>query len=310
MVKILRSFGRSGAAFSRAFVEYLRAIGRKIIDDDILFLASALAFNGILTLVALLLLTAASFGWFMNSATLGVGQLNNILNTVFPPQPFASSIKQSITNFIADIIANRHAIGIAGIVVLIWTATSLFDALRSALHTIYELRRTKSLLASLAHDIGFVAIALVLFIASNLAIWAFSFLSQMIGQTPGLPPSLVPGITKVIPTAVVVVLTAVMFYMVYRNITDTKPPRLAAGISTLISTTLWVISGKLFGLYLTYVSTIGKIYGAYAFLVVLMIWIYYSCILFVLGGIVGQVYWERKKRRSGSSQPNDAIRLQ
>ena len=297
MIALLRSIARVGASFARAVSAYSRAIGRKVLDDDILFLASALAFNGILTMVALLLLTAASFGWFMNSATLGVDQLNNILNTVFPPQPFATSIKQSITNFIADIIAHRHTIGIAGVVVLIWTATSLFDALRSALHTIYELRRTKSLLASLAHDIGFVAIALILFIASNLAIWAFSFVGNMLGQTPGIPPTLIPGIARVIPTTVVVALTAVMFYLVYRNITDTKPPRAAAVISTITTTIIWVVSGELFGLYLTYVSTIGKIYGAYAFIVVLMVWIYYSCIVFVLGGIVGQVYWERKKQR-------------
>jgi uncharacterized BrkB/YihY/UPF0761 family membrane protein len=45
------------------------------------------------------------------------------------------------------------------------------------------------------------------------------------------------------------------------------------------------------------VSAIGKIYGGYAFIVVLMFWIYYSCIVFVLGGIVGQAYWERRKWR-------------
>ena len=296
MIDFLRGIVGECAAFARELAAYLRAIGRKVITDDILFLASALAFNGLLTMVALLLLTAASIGWFMNSTTAGIDQLNNILNTVFPPQPFASSIKESISKFLADIIAHRHTIGIAGALVLVWTATSLFDSLRSALHTIYELRRTKSLLASFLHDIGFVVVALLLFIASNLAIWAFSFLGQMAGTTTGVPPSFILSFAKVIPTTVVVALTAVMFYMVYRNITDSKPPRLAATISTLTTTVLWVISGKLFGLYLTYASSIGKIYGAYAFLVVLMIWIYYSCILFVFGGIVGQVYWERKRQ--------------
>ncbi len=83
-----------------------------------------------------------------------------------------------------------------------------------------------------------------------------------------------------------------MFYIIYGHITDTKPPRAAAIVSTITMTALWVISGKLFSFYLGGFSAIGSIYGPYAFLLVLLLWIYYSSVIFVLGGIVGQAYWE------------------
>ncbi len=276
---------------------YVRTIARKIVSADILFLASALAFNGILTMIALLLLAASGFGWFLNSSSAGVAQLNEILNAIFPPQPFATSIKDSILNFIAYIVEYRRSIGVFGVLVLLWTATSLFDALRSALHTIYELKRTKSLLVSLVHDFGFVALALVLFVASNLSIWALSVIERILSRVPRVSPMLIPELNRTLPSVVVILLTAAMFYIVYRFMTDTKPPRTAAIISTVTTTILWVISGKLFGVYLANVSAIGKIYGGYAFLIVLLIWIYYSCIVFVFGGIVGQAYWERRKWR-------------
>ena len=276
---------------------YLRAVARKVFDDDILFLASALAFNGILTMVALLLLAAAAFGWFLDSSAAGVAQMNDILNAVFPQQPFATEIKESILNFVAYIIAYRRSIGIFGILVLLWTATSLFDALRSVLHRVYALNRKFSLLRSLAHDVGFVAIALVLFVASNLSIWFFALLEHLAMTFPAIKAFMVPGLNRTVPTIIVILLTAVMFYIVYRYMTDTKPPKTAAIISTFTTTLLWVVSGKLFGLYLTHVSAIGKIYGGYAFFLVLMFWIYYSSIVFVFGGIVGQVYWERRKWR-------------
>jgi membrane protein len=276
---------------------YLRAITRKVFDDDILFLASGLAFNGILTMVALLLLAASGFGWFLNSSSAGVSQINDILNAIFPQQPFATDIKDSILNFIASIVAYRRSIGIFGVLVLLWTATSLFDALRSVLHRVYALKRKFSLLKSLAHDVGFVAIALVLFVVSNLSIWFFTLLEHFAMKAPAIRSFMVPGLNETVPTIIVILLTAVMFYIVYRFMTDTKPPRTAAIISTLTTTVLWVVSGRVFGLYLTHVSAIGEIYGGYAFLLVIMFWIYYSSIVFVLGGIVGQVYWERRRWR-------------
>ena len=43
-------------------------------------------------------------------------------------------------------------------------------------------------------------------------------------------------------------------------------------------------------------SAISTIYGPYAFLLVLLFWIYYSSLIFVFGAIVGQVHWERLRR--------------
>jgi uncharacterized BrkB/YihY/UPF0761 family membrane protein len=48
-------------------------------------------------------------------------------------------------------------------------------------------------------------------------------------------------------------------------------------------------------MYIADWSIIGLIYGPYAFFLVLLIWIYLSSVLFILGGVVGQVYWERSK---------------
>jgi membrane protein len=280
---------------------YVSSIARKLMETDILFLASGLAFNGILTMISLLLLSASALGSFLHSSELGVRQLHDTLDAIFPPQPFATSIKESILNFISDIIAHRRSLGVFGAFVLVWTATSLFDALRSALHRIYLLKRTRGLLMSLLHDIGFVLLAFVLFIASNLAIWVSTFFEGLVRNVPALAPLNLPAWDRTVPTTIVILLTAIMFYIVYRYIPDTKPPKAAGIISTITTTVLWVISGKLFAIYLADFSAIGKIYGPYAFLLVLLFWIYYSSLIFVVGGIVGQVYWERLKLKAEES---------
>lgn len=274
---------------------YVRSISKKLFEDDILFLASGIAFNGILTMIPLMLLTASALGVFLNSSELGVRQLHEILDAVFPPQPFALSIKESILTVVSDIIRYRTSLGLFGVVVLIWTATSLFDALRSALHKIYRLPKTRSLIASIIHDVGFVFLAFVLFISSNFTIWIVSLLERVALSVPELASLKLRSIGHSLPTVIVILLTAIMFYIIYRHIPDSKPPKVAGIISTITTTILWVVSGKLFAVYLSEFSAIGKIYGPYAFILVLLIWIYYSCIIFVIGGIVGQVYWERLK---------------
>jgi membrane protein len=282
---------------------YVRGIFRKMRDLDILFLASGLAFNGVLTMIPLMLLSASALGIFLNSSELAVRRLNEILNAIFPPQPFAISIKESILTMVSEIIAYRTSLGLVGAVVLVWTGTSLFDALRSVLHSVYGIKRTRGLLSSLLHDVGFVFLVFLLFLATNISLWALSMIEGLARRLPALAGANFEGINQTVPTMIVVALTAGMFYIIYRYITDSKPPRAAGLISTITTTTVWVISGRVFAIYLSDVSAIGTIYGPYAFILVLLIWIYYSSIIFVFGGIVGQVYWERRRlRESGRLQ--------
>ena len=273
---------------------YARLTWRKLKEDDILFLASGLAFNGILTLLPMLFLSAAFVGTLLNSDA-GLEQVNDFLEAFFPQQPYAEEIKASIRSVVSEIIAYRRSIGILGVLVLFWTITSLFDALRSVLHRIYELKRTRGLLSSLAHDIGFLLLAFVLFVATNFTLWTYTLLRPLAMDVPALKLLVEGGYTRALPTFTIVILTALMFYIIYRFITDVRPPHTAAAISTLTTTVLWIIGGRVFAMYIADWSFIGRIYGPYAFLLVLLIWIYLSSLLFVLGGVVGQVYWERSK---------------
>jgi len=280
---------------AETFYFYARRVWRKLKEDDLLFLASGLAFNGILTLLPMLFLSAAIVGTVLHSDAASLQHVNNLLDALFPQQPYAEEIKNSIRAVVGEIIAYRRSIGLAGIAVLLWTVMSIFDAVRTVLHRIYELKRTRSLLSSLAHDIGFIVLAFILFVSTNFGIWVYTLLRPLALNVPPLKSLVDAGYTRVLPTLSIVVLTAVMFYIVYRYMPDVRPPHMAAAISTLTTTVLWIIGGRLFAIYISDWSIIGRIYGPYAFLLVLLIWIYLSSALFVFGGVVGQVYWERSK---------------
>lgn len=274
---------------------YAQLVWRKLKQDDILFLASGLAFNGILTLLPMLFLSAAVVGTLLHSDAASLDRVNDFLDAIFPQQPYAEEIKTSIRSVVLEIITYRRSIGVVGLTVLFWTVTSIFDAVRTVLHRVYELKRTRSLLSSLTRDIGLIALAFILFVSTNFAIWMYTLLRPLAMGVPALKSFLDAGYTRALPTFTIVVLTAIMFYIVYRYITDVRPPHMAAAISTLTTTVLWIIGGRVFAVYISDWSIIGRIYGPYAFLLVLLIWIYISSAIFVFGGVVGQVYWERSK---------------
>jgi membrane protein len=271
---------------------------RKLSETDILFLAAGVAFNGLLTMIPILLLAASALGVLLNSSELALERVNSVLNTMFPPQPFATSIKESIARIITDIIAHRASLGLFGVLVLMYTATSLFDAVRSALHTVYKMPRRRSMFTSFLRHLGLLLLVFVLFLASTVAMWVASLLEALVLSVPALEQFGVLPMHAALRTMLTFVLAAVMFYVLYRYIPDTKPPKSAALISTVTTTVLWVVSGEAFSLYLTAFSSLGTIYGPYAFILVLLIWIYYSSLIFVIGAIVGQVHWERTRLRA------------
>jgi membrane protein len=59
----------------------------------------------------------------------------------------------------------------------------------------------------------------------------------------------------------------------------------------------WELLKGIFAWYVTYVSDWRTTYGTLASLILLVFWIYYSAIVFVLGGEVAQVYDLMRIRR-------------
>ena len=219
--------------------------------------SSALAFSALLTMIPLLLLSASAVGILLSSSEMAVQQMNAVLDTMFPPQPFASNIKDSILFLVSDLIRYRASLCVVGVVVLLVTATFVFDIVRTILHKVYGLKRKRNVLVSFLHDVFFVFVAFILLIATHLAIWTVSIVAEMMSDIPALNGLALSEIGRAVPTGIVFLVTAVMFYIIYGHITDTKPPRAAAMVSTITMTVLWVISGKLFSLYLSGFSAIG-----------------------------------------------------
>lgn len=272
---------------------YIKSLYNHLYDDEALFLASGIAFNGILCLIPLLLLFTAVFGIFLNSSELAVQKVHEILNTAFPDQPYAQSIKNSIQQIIKDIIDYRKSFGIFGLAVLTWTATSLFSSMRTVLNRIYKIKPSKLVILTILEDIVWVVVIGILFVAIIISTWLYTIVEEFVRSLPGYGMVDFVLFEQAIPVLVSFLLTLLMFFIVYRFIPDKNVTWKVASISAITTAVLWETAGRLFGWYLFTFHSFSRLYGAYAFLLVLLVWIYYSSLVFVVGGIIGQLYRER-----------------
>ena len=275
---------------------YLRGVYKKFFDDEILFLASGLAFDVLLCLIPLVLLLTSAVGIFLSSSDLALQRLDVVLDTIFPVGPYGEQIRETIKQVVADIIVYRTSAGLVGILVLIWTTTWLFGGIRAVLHRVYKTKDPGNILIGTLRDALSVIFIGVLFVVTNSLTWVYSVVERLLSPVLNSSAPLGTTIGSLTSPVISFVLTTLMFYIAYRFIPNEIPAPRVALISAVTTGIFWELASRAFSLYLTEVQPFAKIYGTYAFLFVTLVWVYYSSFMFVIGGEVGQLYRERKSR--------------
>lgn len=281
-------------------VFFAKGIYHRIFKEEIQILGSAIAFNAILCAIPLVLLTTSLIGVFLNSSEFAVQHIGEILDTAFPDQQAAIQLTTQVKELIGDIVRYRTSIGLLGFVILIWTATSLFSACRSVLNTIYKVESKKLVIRKIMEDVLWVLVAGVLFIATSLLTWIGSLIDSTVrSMTASLKIDVIVFLDA-FPVVLAILLVFAMFFILYRFVPDQGVSWGIAAISSFTSTTLWWTASKAFGWYIATYHSYSRLYGTYAFVLVLLVWCYYSAIVFIFGAIIGQLSKEYGiERRKG-----------
>lgn len=272
---------------------FLRHLWRKSDRDDALFLASGMAFNLLLCLAPILLLWTYVLGlWFQSSEATAF--VDEILATAFPRQPMAKEIRLNISTALAEIVAHRTSFGLLSITVLIAASASLFSSTRTVLNRVFRIRSRHSLLISYTLDFSLVLALTTLILATTSLTWLYRGLRGMQGS---LPPQFEMYIYA-IPELVSIPLILFFCFLFYRYVPAQRVPRGAAFVAAATTSITWELSARIFAWYLSTLSGWTRTYGTYAFIIVLMLWVFYSSLIFVLGAEVGYVYQRAKRLRS------------
>lgn len=272
---------------------YITGMYRKILDHEILFYASGIAFNGIMCLIPFLLLTTSILGTVLNSSSSAMSGMDEVISNLFPAQLNTPKLQQIAAEIIRDVISYRRSMGVLGIVVLFGTLASLFGSVRTVLDYIFGITKPPRFIISQLRDWGMVFVIGFLFLLMNGCTWLVSFVlkSGFFMVQRGSVEYLVLNTT--LENFVSFAVAIFTFYFIYRFIPYEVPPRRVVRVSSFTTAVLWEIAGRLFAIYLVTYKPYRSVYGTYAFFAVALFWIYMTSIIFVVGAVIGQLSYER-----------------
>jgi membrane protein len=290
-----------GAAGLRAFGSELGALTgqlyHKAAQDNIFFLAGAIAFNIIVAIVPLILATVGIAGLLLQSR-FGASASDQIMRFVMQAlPPLSESIIITVRDALNAIIEGASGFVGVGALFLIWIATRLVGTLRAALREIFDLQEDRGIILGKLFDMGMVVAAGTL-LAINVGGTIIIQLVSHYGRTLlDLDPQRFAGFDRILLSALALGSIWFMFVLVYRYLPSRRIQWRIAMISATFAAALFEIMKYAFGWYVRNLAVYSSTYGTFATLFIFLLWIYYMSVAFVLGGEVGQVWALRRIRK-------------
>ena len=260
----------------------------KMFDEDTLGNSAQVAFYFSFSLFPLLLFLISLFGLVLESADDFRLELFAYLRRIMPVTAY-DLVFHTMSEVIEKSSGGKITIGI---LIALWSSSAAFDALRSALNEVYRVKetrpywKTKPMSVLLTLTIGilvFTALGII-FYGSQLIVWLLAISSLPI------PSPFFLGLFKWV-TILTVLLFA--FALIYNALPDRKifrwqwiTPGAIAGI------VLWLLASNGFGIYLGYFDTYSKTYGSLGAMIILMLWLYITALVILVGAVINQILEE------------------
>ncbi len=281
----------------------MRGVYDKAGRDEIFFLSSGITFNVTICFVPLVLLGVSALGYVVASST------EAYLSTIEMVQGLLPLSGEGVRDLLLGLVPERGRLGLVGALALVWASTRLFGSLRTVLFIVFEIddRHRMGIVEGKIHDVKMVVVVSLFFLVSM----ALTALVGWVGEL-GLPffgrPGDLPLWSFLAGVALTFVITLVMFYILYRYLPNRAIRRDTALTAAAVSGILFEAAKYLFVGYLARLTDTA-IYGQFSTVVLLLVWVYYSSVVFILGG---EIAWliRCRQRAPAREEPRRPFRRQ
>ena len=255
-------------------------------DDDAPRLGASLAYYTLFAIAPVLLVATAVAGMvFGAEAVRGeiVGQLDQLVGR--EGAQAVQSLLEGASQRRAGIVAT-----VVGSVAFIVAATGAFLELQTALNTIWRVKpnpgvNLKAFVIDRLRSFGLV-VAVGFLLMVSLAVTAA--LAAVRGWLSGRVPD-IPWVLSGITVLVSLIVTTTLFALLYRVLPDVHLRWRDVTTGAFVTAVLFTIGQQFIGLYLGQ-SSVASSYGATGSVMILLLWVYYSCQILLLGAEFTRAY--------------------
>jgi membrane protein len=259
-------------------------------------LSAAIAFYTILSLSPLLVIVIAIAGRVFGPDAVR-GQIVEEFGSLIGHGPavqietMIAQASQPQSNLVASIL---------GIATLLFGAMGVFGQLKDALDTVWGTspvkrrglwRFVRSYVLSLAMVLAVSFILLVSLVVS-------AGLSAFAEWAGGLVPTATMAWIRLLDFGVSLLVITMLFATIYRILPDVRISWRDVWIGAAATSLLFNLGKSLIGLYLG-TASVGSVFGAAGSVVIILVWVYYSASVFLLGAEFTEIFARRWGSRSG-----------
>ena len=278
--------------------EFLRRLAEKCDDDDVLFMAGAIAFNLVMALFPLLILGIGITGYVLSRFGDPTQAVVDLV-TQNLPQAAGADLTGLVQTLTEGLLQRRTGYTIAGSVFLLWIATRLSASLRVSVRETFDIGSKRNPVHGKLFDTGAVMIGFLL-LTLNLGVTVLGATAMDFGVSLfGLGGVTLSFAQRMLGLAVAFASIWTLLVLAYRFL----PARPIRWRTAAIAATFTAVAHESlkfgFSWYATEVANYGSTLGNLATVAVLFFWIYYESLVFILGGEVAQVYTMREASRVG-----------
>ncbi len=256
---------------------------------DLFMMGAGIAFFFTLALIPLLLLGTSALGFALGSPQRATAQIFPAIRRIAP-----GATTGQLETFVRSLVEGRALAGWLGLLSLLWVSSGAYEAIASALTTLSGLRETRSFLRRKMLAAGLMVGTGTLFLASlilaSLATAIRGFGSRTLEYLPGVF-AVAPGMIFLVASPLLVTAT---FLLLYRWATPQPIAWGPAIVGASLGGALWYVAKRAFGWYLVKVAQNHLLYGILGSFIGLLLWIYYTSLIFLLGAVVALACWRNR----------------
>jgi membrane protein len=269
------------------------------IADECLSRAASIAYFTLFSLSPLLVIAMAIAGAvFGEEAARGAveEQLRGLLG-----RDAAEAIQAAIRGA-ADVGVGTLA-GAFGLIMLLLTASGAFGEIQSSLNAVWKTEvpagnGVSHLLKAKAAAVGLVAATGFLLLTSLVASAVIAAIGTwMQGRLPGSA-----GLIEAVNAVISLLLLATLFGAIYKVLPDRRIAWRDVAVGALITAALFTAGKSAIGLYIGGAGIAGS-FGAAGSLAAVLVWIYYSSLIFLFGAEITRAWANREGSRQAKPVP-------
>ena len=278
--------------YSHALISLIRSI----IKNDFFGMAAEMGFMLVVGIFPFMLFLMAVFGWLGNKSYMD--PVLKVLSTITPNQTM---------DLLKSVLNQTMIFGHGKLMAVIGICTSLFLSLNGVavilkgLNRAYKVEETRNFVYTRILSLLMVFVnVLILFLTINIIIFGKIIVMFFVNNFELSETVAYTILTLRWPVAFLAlyVLAFLSYYILPDLKGNDKFKRKSALPGTIFFTTFWLIGSWGFSVYVNNLSTYNIVFGTIGAFFILMIWLYYTSILLLIGGEINSKVYNRLEHKS------------